>query len=777
MDDWSFTEHDLKSALPDTSSTLALKGLDGPVRIYRDAFGIPHVRAGSEHDAFFAQGFATAQDRLWHMDYDRRRAYGRWAEYAGDSALELDILMRRFQIRPSVKRDYEAVNSDARSMMEAYAAGVNAFIDATHALPAEYSLVAGRPEPWEPWDCMAVFKVRHILMGTFEGKLWRAKLVNSLGPERAAKLLRGNQPGELLIVPPGGEYDGPAPDGLNELQLGLEATAGLGDGDWGSNSWVLAGSRTASGKPLLAGDPHRALDTPNVYYQNHIACPEFDVVGLSFPGCPGFPHFGHNAHVAWCVTHAMADYQDLFLERFREDDATLYEFKGQWKRADVRREIIRSRGGRQVELDVTVTDHGPIIEGEPSGGFGLSFKYTATAELNMGPESILQMLKATSADELDEAMRAWVDPCNSFLFADVKGNIGYLNRGKVPVRSKANAWLPVPGWSGEHEWEGYIPFEQLARLRNPDTGYIVTANNRMIGKDYPYYIALDFAPDYRARRILGRLEPMTSATVGDMAAIHAERVSIPASAYSDLLARVEPVDQWAAAARDRLSGWQGTMDRDAVAPTIYSAFRLRLHRMIAEHLFGPLANELFSASGRGAPGHLRQLSALLVTMARNSDTSLLPPGHDWQSLAARALADGVSDLRERLGDDMDSWQWGTVHHTRPRHTLSGSFPELASVLDPAQVPMGGDGDTPQAGSYSPSVPFVMTSMSVARYVFDTGDWNESAWVTPLGASGHPASPHYADQAPAWSQVQLIPMLYDWESIEARAESRQTLRPS
>ena len=771
------TLEQLGAALPETSKGQRLKGLEGPVEIYRDGRGIPHVKAGSVHDAFFGQGFATAQDRLWHMDYDRRRAYGRWAEFAGASALEQDKTMRRFQIAPTVKTDYQAVNGETRAMLDAYTAGVNAFIQTTKALPIEYSLVDGEPEPWHPWDCLAVFKVRHILMGVFEGKIWRARLVNELGPEKAADLLRGYQPGHLLIIPPGLDYDGPVADGLKELSEGADAVNWLRETDTGSNSWAVSGTRTASGKPLMAGDPHRALDTPNVYYQNQISCPEFDAIGLSFPGCPGFPHFGHNAHVAWCVTHAGADYQDLYVERFDRGDPTRYESNGRYKKADVRHERIEVRGGPPVQIDVAVTHHGPVVAGEPKSGYGLSFKYTATAAPNLGFQSIRRMLEATSADELDESMRTWVDPCNNFLFADVHGDIGYLNRGEVPIRSMANAWLPVPGWTGEHEWDGQIPFEELARSRNPETGYIVTANNRIVGDDYPYYIALDFAPDHRARRITERLRSLESATVDDMAAVHAERVSIPALVYLDLLATVEPADGLAASAKAKLAGWDGSMERDAIAPTIYSAFGERLHRRVVQHLLGDsLGREPFGDTGRGGSGHLRQLASVLVTMAAENDASLLPPGEDWKSVASQALDDGVADLRERLGDDVESWQWGKVHHTRPRHTLSDAFPELTAALDPPSVPMGGDGDTPQAGGYTPKEPFVMTGMSVARYVFDLADWGNSAWITPLGASGHPGSPHYADQAPIWGEVRLLPMLYDWDRIADAAESHQTLTP-
>ena len=770
------TKEDLKSGLPDTSQTLKLKGLNAPIEVYRDGYGIPHIQARSTHDAFFGQGFVTAQDRLWHMDCDRRRAYGRWAEYAGQVAAAQDTIMRRFQLGATVKADYDALNAETRAMLDAYAAGVNAFIENTQSLPVEYGIVDGQPDAWQPWDCLAVYKVRHILMGVFEAKLWRARLLNELGPERTARLFPGYPPGHLLIVPPGADYTGPVGDGLEELRRGVEAVSALRETDAGSNNWVLAGSRTSSGKPLLAGDPHRALETPNVYYQNHIACPEFDVVGLSFPGCPGFPHFGHNANVAWCVTHAGADYQDLFIERFDKNDPSRYEFQGQWKRAEVHQETIVVRDGEDVELNVTVTHHGPVIAGDPAQGYGLAFRYTATAEPNATAQSILEMLRATSADELDESMRYWVDPCNNFLYVDVHGNIGYLMRGQVPIRSIANAWLPVPGWTGEHEWQGFIPFEELVRSRNPDSDYIVTANNRIAGSEYPYFIALDYTPEFRARRVTARVSQVSKATVADMTSIHAERVSIPGRVYAQLLSHVEVKDDLSAKAKERLAQWDGSMERDAVAPTIYSALRYSVNRRILKHLLGPLADEALMATGRGAAAHYGRISTLLVQMAQEEDTTMLPPGSDWSALLSQALADGVGYLRDRLGDDMDSWQWGKVHFTRPHHTLSASFPELTPLLDPPSFPMGGDGDTPQAASFSPSDTFAMTGMSVARYVFDAADWNNSAWVIPLGASGHPGSPHYADQAPIWAEVKLIPMLYSWERISAQAESHQTLNP-
>ena len=777
MHEETITSDDLKSALPDLSKAFNLKGLDAPVEIYRDRFGVPHVLAQTAHDAFFGQGFVAAQDRLWHMDYDRHNAWGRLAEWLGKPAVEGDKVMRRFQIGATVENDYGSADASTRAMLDAFAAGVNAFIDTTDALPIEYTLLDAQPEPWRPRDSFAVFKVRHIMMGVFEGKLWRAKLVNMLGPEKAATLLKGLPPGGLVIVPPGGTYQGPVLNGLEELSRNLESIRWLQDDpDSGSNNWAVHGSRTASGKPFLAGDSHRPLDTPNCYYQNHIACPDFDVIGLSFPGVPGFPHFGHNPQVAWCVTHAQADYQDLYIERFSPDGTPRYEFRGQWKEAQVRRERIKVKGETDQELDVTVTRHGPIIAGGPGKSYGLAFQYTATAFPYRGFECLLPMMKAASVDGLNESMRRWVDPCNNLVSADIHGNIAYLHRGQVPIRPISNAWLPVPGWSGDHEWQGNIPFEKLSRLRNPSAGFIVSANNRIPDGKYPYYIALSYAPEYRARRIYERLESLTETTVENMRSIHGDSLSIPAQVFLKIITAAKPADEFSARAQSMLARWNGVMERDAVAPTIYGAFRVKLLHKIIGNLTGPLVEVMFNSTGRGAPRHLGELASQIVHQAKTGDTSSLPPGATWVSIAAETLDEAVAYLRRRLGDDMAVWKWGSVHQTSPRHPIAHLFPGLEPLLNPPPISMGGDGDTPYAAGYSPGRPFNVTLLSVVRYIFDTSDWDNSSWAVPLGVSGHPGSPHYADQAPVWAAVELVPMTYTWNRVKAEAAIHQTLEP-
>ena len=766
---------DLKSAIPSLTGSVQLRGLQGTVKVFRDRYGIPHMKAESELDAFFAQGFVTAQDRLWHMEYDRRRGSGRWAEAVGESAVDQDKMMRRFRLEASAKADYQVMDPHTKDVFDAYAAGVNAFITSGDALPVEYRITRLEPEPWQPWDGLTAYKVRHISMGVFESKVWRARMVREVGPEAAGKLFPGFEPGYLMILPPGSTSPGPLDEGLKELAEGAAGLNHLNEMDSGSNSWVLSGAETATGKPILAGDSHRALDTPSAYYQNQVACPEFDVVGLSFPGVPGFPHFGHNGRVSWSVTHTAADYQDLYVERFQDGK---YLYKDRWLDAETHDETIKVRDGTDVHIKVTVTQHGPVIAGYPDQGSGLAFKYTATERASTWPEILWRMLRVENSKELVDSMSGWVDPCNNLLFADIHGNMGYLCRGRIPIRSRVNGWLPVPGWMGEHEWEGDIPFDELPVSINPPEGYIATANNRPVGDDYPHYIAIDFTPEFRVRLVTEGLKSLHRPTAEDMEQVHAQRVSIPALAYLGVVKQIDPKDAAIKAAKDLLLDWNGEMNANQVQPTIYSAMRdAMLKEVLETNLTEKLAYDAWHPADRGLGSFSNRLKARLVAMIEQDDRSLLPEGDTWPTAVARALSKAVATLSERLGGDMGQWQWERVHQARPKHNLSAAFPELAELLDPPAIPSSGDGDTPLQGGYSPANPATVTSLSVARYSYDPSDWENSLWVVPLGSSGHPGSPHYADQSETWRQVKKIPMGYDWGRIEASCETKQTLEPS
>jgi penicillin amidase len=338
----------------------------------------------------------------------------------------------------------------------------------------------------------------------------------------------------------------------------------------------------------------------------------------------------------------------------------------------------------------------------------------------------------------------------------------------------------VPGWTGEHEWNGQIPFAEMPQTRNPQAGYAVTCNQCVTTAEYPYYINTYFVPEYRARRITVRLQALqsTAATAEDMAAIHAERVSIPAQVFVQILAQVHPIDPQVTAARTILLAWDGRMERTSVAATLYGTAKTYWLADVLHSALGRFAAEALGSSGigRGGSTHAVQLYAEAVTAMATGTTRLLPPGQTWAGLVESALSRAVAELRQRLGEDIQTWTWGRVHWTRPRHPLSRVFAELAPLLDPPQVSAGGDGDTPQQGGYWGPDRFALTGLSVNRYIHDPADWRRSRWIVPLGASGHPGSPHYADQATLWADVDTIPQWWDWDDIAAAAETRQQLLP-
>ena len=772
------TDNDLKSALPDLTTTMRLPDLGAAIDVYRDRWGIPHIRAENEADLFFAQGFATAQDRLWHMDFDRHQALGRWSEFAGASGIERDRLLRAAGMGCTAKLDYAIASPAAKSMIDAYTAGVNAFIDTTETFPIEYKLLDERPERWENWHCLAVYKMRNTLLGTFEPKLFMTRLAIAVGGERAASLIKGYPDGHLLTVPPGAVYDGPPLSGLEELTKAAEEVNWLNETDFGSNAWSISGELTASGLPLVAGDSHRALDTPSVYYQIHLSCPEFSVIGHSVPGMPGALHFCHNDHVAWGMTYGSADTQDLFIERFRESPTgRQYLFKDEWRQALVLNETIDVRGGDSVELEVTVTHHGPVIAGDPATGAAVAIRDPGLLHRSPWADAALDAMKSQSVAELHEAFRGWTDRVNNYAVADVHGNFGYIHAGKIPIRGEENGWRAVPGWTGEYEWRGYIPHDELPKAINPEEGYIVTCNQRVAGHDYPYYVGLYFTPEYRARRVQAGILGLEAraATVRDMARIHADRISEPAKVFTQALIRVQPLDAESEAALTLMREWDYSMDRDLAQPLIYAETKARLIRQVVERLLGDFASEVLSEAA-GSATVLRQIVEQMTLGLERGDMSKLLPEADWENLLATGLSRAVEELKESLGEDMTTWNWGRMHRTQPRHPLSAVFPEAAERLDPPSLDIHGDGDTPLAGGYGLRNEFVATSVSVNRYIHDPSDWNNSRWIVPLGASGHPASPHYADQAEAWANVQYIPQLWDWEQIPSEAESHQRLEP-
>ncbi|MEM9467502.1 MAG: penicillin acylase family protein [Actinomycetota bacterium] len=731
------------------------------ITITRDRWGIAHVDAPDAAAAFEAQGYCAATDRFWQMEYDRLKAAGRWSEVVGAAGVREDTFFRRIGIERAARRDWAGLSDEAKAMTEAYARGVNRWLaDHGDDLPAEFEHHPFGPAAWEPWHCSAVYKVRHVFMGTLMRKLWRGAVLRAAGPELTAAM-RGEPGRATPIVPSAGSPIDLLDDAARALAAAAEDLAGVPDVDGASNSWAIHGSRTATGSPLLAGDPHRGIEFPNVYLQFHMACDTFDVIGLSFPGVPGFAHFGHNADVAWCITHAMADDTDVFVE---SPDAVV----------DRRTETVIVRDAEPVRVTTGATPRGPYVLGDLDGGGAvLSLDWTGlTADSTF--ECLAPMLTARSCDELEGAVRQWVIPANSLLTADTGGNISFKVRGRIIERPPANRWTPVPG-DDTHGWDGLepVPFERLPHWRNPDRGFLVTANNR-ISDDGPY-ISLDFAGPARHDRIVQLLTDLESATLADMTTVHADVRSLAAPAIIAVIDRLRPRTDAARDAQRMLRDWDHEVTAESPAAVVYHAVRHAWAGEVAARL-GLDAPEF------GEPGWPRAIDA--SRMHLDASLILLTTG-GWDLLPGLAtqadldaalgalLDDVVADLAADHGPDPSAWRWRDHHVMVSPHPLALGVPAAAD-LHPPEIGVAGDGETVRAGSVAPLLGMRCYAGSCARYAFDIGDWDNSGWIVPHGVSGVRGSGHDLDQREAWSACELIPMAYSTEAVAAVARSTETL---
>jgi penicillin amidase len=750
--------------------------VERPVQLYRDEWGIPHIRAHSTHDAFVGQGYAHAMDRFWQMDASRKQMEGRWAEWVGPAGIPADRLARRLGAKAASIRDYEALSPDAKAMVGAYTAGVNTWLRAmraepTRTLPVEYEVLAAAPEPWQPWHCVASMRQRGYLMGSVWFKLWRAAALPVIGAENVVKLRYDDDGVDRLCIPPGADatrWTASLAD-LSEPIRALSLLASGAETDGGSNNWALAPSRTSTGRPLLAGDPHRVFELPGMYAQMQLGCDEFDAIGFTIPGVPAFPHFGHNAQVAWGVTHAFADIHDLYIEQFDRADPSRYRHKDSWLRATTTTEQISVRGASQASVDIVETIHGPVIAGDPARGSALALKSVQFFGLDRSLDCLLPMLRADSVDSLFAAVRDWGVIDHNLVAADTGGHIGHLVRAKVPRRPAVNGWLPVPGWTGSYEWDGMIAAEQMPRADDPARGYLVTANNRVVTAiaDTGDYFCTDAHPSHRAKRIEELIAQLEHPSPQDMAAIHRDDLSVPAQLFQAALAAVTPSSAKAGTVKDVLLAWDAHMSPDSAGATAYTRLRWALARIVASRsgLAETASDELMRLPGSVLP--VSKLWWVLPTLLRSGDLTLTG-GRTWDDLLAEAL--------EAVATEPVDEPWGQLHTTALAHPLTAALPDAPATLSPAGAGLGGDNDTVWAtGCYEGSGPAAVYG-AVARYVFDVGNWDNSTWIVFAGASGDPASPHYADQHQAWSRCELIPMRYNWDLIAA-ADPQLTLQPT
>ncbi len=768
----------LRRSVPPRRGTLRLDGLGAAVEVIRDRWGVPHIFAQSRRDALFAQGYVHAQDRLWHMELARRLTAGRLAEVFGPLALDSDRLLRRVGLHRAARAEVSRASPESLSYLEAYAAGVNAFVQTIAGrLPPEFLILRFRPASWAPADSLAIGSyVAWMLSGNWDSEIVRSWVVERLGPELAAKLEPLYPAGLPVIVPPGAESSGLGLPLLDELAKVQELAGARGGA---SNNWVVDGSRSVTGKPLLANDPHLLLQMPSIWYEVHLSGDDLDVAGASLPGVPGVI-IGHNQRIAWGVTATMTDGDDLFVERLNPDNPRQYEYKGVWVDGDLLREEIEVRGQAQpVVEEVLVTRHGPIIGPVVPGETRALALRTTAIEPGQQAQAVSALNLAGNWQQFREALRLWLTPPQNFVYADVEGNIGYQFAGLVPRRAKGYGLVPSPGWTGEYDWAGFIPFEELPFVANPESHYVVTANNKIVGDDYPHFLGAEYIDGYRAQRIAQLLQARSKHSADDFRAIQTDVYSIPLRELADHVLALRPAGEDAWRALNFLRVWDGRLAADSVAATIIEVFYLNLLRRTLAEKLGPLTDYFLGKEVHPAipdAAYFARCASWLLRLLREQPADWFA-GQTWRDVMEQSLADAVAELRRELGDDMSRWTWGRIHYAPFEHIL-GRLRAFRRVFNRGPVPVGGDMNTVAQAAYLGARPWGVHSYTASyRQIIDLSDFNRSLAILPGGQSGHPASRHYADMIAAWARGEYHPMPFDRAEVERHAEGRLTFTPA
>lgn len=772
-----------RRSLPQISGTLRLAGLRTPVTVYRDEWGVPHIEAANTLDLFMAQGYVTAQDRLWQMDVTRRASAGRLSEVMGASQISTDKFLRTLMLRRAAERTIDALSPSAFEALEAYAAGVTAFIEEATAngrLPVEFTILGYKPEPWSIVDTASVGKMMaYDLGGNFRAEVFRYQLRQAVGdeltrevmptyPEDGITIMRSDAAGKQVSGT--APYLPPAGSGIDVS--GLLATAIYPDEHLGSNNWVVSGKLTQSGKPLLANDPHLSINLPAIWYQSHLIVTDdkepLNVIGATFPGAPGVV-IGHNDKVAWGVTNTGPDVQDLFIEKRNPENPYQFEYMGKWQDATVYREPIKVKGQEDVPFEVVVTRHGPIISevvgsAESRPQEALALKWTAHIP-STEPDAILRLNRAGNWAEFREALKHFWVPTQNFVFASVDGTIAYRPGGIVPVRAKGDGLLPVPGWDGEHEWTGYIPFDQMPEVVNPAEGFIVTANNKVIDDGYPHFLSHTWAEPYRAARIAEMIRGRTGLTVDDMQAMQTDFGNLRARAVLPqllpLLQKADLSDTEKAALR-LLEKWDHVDSADQGAPLIFHLWWQQLD----QHLYAAkMGDDLYSHMSE--KGNITD--AMVQRALKGDETGWVKQAGGLQSLLVSSYRDAVQAVVDMQGKNVAAWSWGKYHRIGPAHAIGNAVAPLGWFLNARTLPVGGSNITVGAMSYSTKTGLV-TSLGVWRQVVDLGNVaGNSRDVVMPGQSGHFLSKWYTSQQDIHMKGELHPQVFTADAYRSGAK--------
>ena len=760
--------------LPSVDDDERLLGLDERVEVLRDTYGVPHIFATDTHDLFFAQGYVTAQDRLWQMDIYRRAAEGRLAEVLGEPGLESDRFMRTLGLGRAAQLDLGMISDETRAFLEAYMEGVNKFLQQHgESLPVEFTILGYRPEPWTVLDTLAISKLQlYDAAGNYTQELLRASIAARLGPEALATLLPDASTNAVfddarawaLVAPelsPGLAGDGPT--------ALANVLGGAGQG-LGSNCWALAGSRTASGKPLLAGDPHLPVRNPSIWYEVALDAGDLHFIGFSIPGVPGVV-IGHNDRIAWSFTYAYADTQDLFVERQDPADLRRYEFEGRMENATFTREVIKVKGrADDVVVDVAITRHGPILTPVLKDQKAqLALRWSAL-EGTRTIEAVLGMGRARNFSEFRAAAALFAGATLSACYADIDGHIGYQLVGRLPDRKSGDGRMPVPGWSGDYEWRGLLPAEDNPFLLDPPGGVVLNANNRPVDRATDTGWGGEWDPGFRYAFLRAALNGMTGADVARLRSLQTDVTSLPVQRFRAAILSARAVSPLAAEAQGLVRNWDGGLGLDSAAAAIYESWLVRMCERTFRDKLGQSLYEQYLTDGRPT-------FALYELMGSPSSTWFadLASGEagDRDSIASQALEDAVRDLAKRFGPATASWRWGDLHTVSFEHPLSAAKP-LDLILTIGPVRRAGDGYSPNNGAYSLLKPFAVRTHPSERQIVDLADVDASLSIIPTGQSGQPYSPHWGDQTQLWASGQYKPMALSRDKI-GKLEGKLVLR--
>ncbi len=756
--------------LPKTRGRIEVPGLEGPVLIRRDRWGVPHIEAAGPADLWFSLGFVHGQDRFWQTDFYRRVASGRLSEFAGPEGLPVDRLMRTLGMRWAAEREVEALAPGLRAQIERYCEGINQGVMSAPALPFEHRLLRLSFEPITVADVLTIGKLLAFGLSTnWERELFRADMVRHLGPELAARLDPA-YPGANPIVTQS-PWSGDGTFAAAQIDA-VRSAIGLAPEAGGSNNWAVSGERSITGSPLIAGDPHLPPGMPGIWYQASLEDTRTGrfARGATMAGLPGI-YMGQNNDVCWTITNVMADVQDLFVEQIEGDR---YRFRDEWRPLEIRQEEIRVRGRSEPErIEVQSTHHGPIVNGclgadeaEP-----LALRWIALDEPTTQP-AMFEVLDFSNGPELIEAMASHTSPASNLIWADRDGSIGYKLIGRLPLRAGDCPDLPKPGWTGEFEWEGVIPYAELPELVDPESGFLVTANNRIVGDDYPHHITSEWLDGFRAQRIEQMLEAREKHDLEHFAEMQCDVLSLPGLEAARRLVNLGGRDQPERAAIERLRSWDGRLDTETVAGSIYQAFILRLGRELIRHATGDrdLSERWLDRSDSGFSSHISspwRWHSHLMNLWQEGDEELI--GRPWDDFALDALRGALDDLGERFGPDPDQWRWGSLHSIEFPHALGGANPMLRRLLN-RQVRIGGAQETVAQIAFDPNNPYRAVWAPSWRFIGDPASPDRSRWQAFTGQSGHVASPHYDDIQPRWAAGETQPAAGEAPWRELRLEA-------